>query len=151
MADATKEFGVSRVVDFPRERVFKAWTDPDELAGWWGPEGFSTARSTVEIDAKPGGKWTATMKSDGEDGTEIPFYGVYQTLKSPEELSFTLVDENHNTTDNAELVTVEFKEKGDKTEIVLTQVGYLPDDQIEPSKQGWLSFFDCLSAYLAKS
>jgi uncharacterized protein YndB with AHSA1/START domain len=155
MADAstgTKEFGVTRVIDAPRERVFKAWTDPNELAKWWGPEGFSTPRSTVSIDAKPGGKWTATMKSDGEDGTEIPFYGVYKELESPAVLSFTLVDENHNDSDTAELVKVEFNDKGGKkTELVLQQVGHLPDDQIEPSKQGWLSFFNCLADHLAKS
>lgn len=146
-----KEFGVSRVVDAPRERVFPAWTEPDELARWWGPAGMSTARSTVSIDARPGGKWTATMKSDGEDGTEIPFYGVYQELESPIVLAFTLVDENHNDVEHAELVRVEFNDHSGKTELVLTQVGYLPDDEIETSRQGWLSFFDCLADYLEES
>jgi uncharacterized protein YndB with AHSA1/START domain len=155
MADAstgaTKEFEVSRVIDAPRERVFEAWTDPDQLAKWWGPAGFSTPRSSVSIDARPGGKWAATMKSDGEDGTEIPFYGVYKELESPAVLSFTLIDENHNDADRAELVKVVFNDQGEKTEVVLHQTGYLPDDQIEPSRQGWLSFLDCLADHLAKS
>lgn len=155
MADASpkkqKEFGVTRVIDAPRERVFEAWTDPDQLAEWWGPAGFSTPRSSVSIDAQPGGKWTATMKSDGDDGTEIPFYGVYKELEAPAVLSFTLIDENHNDVDRAELVKVVFNDKGGKTELVLTQNGYLPDDQVEPSEQGWLSFFDCLAEHLAKS
>ena len=155
MADASpkkqKEFGASRIIDAPRERVFEAWTDPDQLAKWWGPAGFSTPRSSVSIDARSGGKWTATMKSDGEDGTEIPFYGVYKTFKAPSELSFTLVDENHNDVETAELVKVVFRDKGGKTELVLTQNGYLPDEQVEPSEQGWLSFFDCLADHLAKS
>lgn len=156
MADASsgsakEEFEVNRVIDAPRERVFKAWTDPDELAEWWGPAGFSTARSSVKIDARKGGKWAATMKSDGEDGTEIPFYGVYKEFKKPEALSFTLIDDNHADADTAELVKLEFNEQGEKTEIVLRQFGYLPEDQIEPSRQGWLSFFDCLADHLDKS
>jgi uncharacterized protein YndB with AHSA1/START domain len=162
MADASpgkqKEFGVTRIIDAPRERVFKAWTDPDQLAEWWGPAGFSTPRSSVSIDARPGGRWTATMKSDGEDGTEIPFYGVYEELELPAVLSFTLIDENHAEFDpddpekGTERVRVVFNDlDGEKTEIVFRQVGYLPDDQIELSKQGWLSFFDCLADHLAKS
>jgi uncharacterized protein YndB with AHSA1/START domain len=154
---ATKEFGVTRVINAPRERVFQAWTDPDEFAAWWGPAGFSTPRSSVSIDAKVGGKWKATMKSDGEDGTEIPFYGVYKELDSPKKISFTLIDENHAEFDpsdpekGTELVKVEFNDKGEKTEIVFRQIGHLPDDLIEQSRQGWMSFFDCLDEHLAKS
>lgn len=160
MADAspgTKEFGVTRIIDAPRERVFKAWTDPDELAEWWGPAGFSTPRSSVSIDARAGGKWTATMKSNGDDGLEIPFYGVYKEFESPAFLSFTLIDENHPEFDPAdpengtELIKVVFNDQGEKTEIVFRQIGYLPDDRIEPSRQGWMSFFDCLADHLAKS
>jgi uncharacterized protein YndB with AHSA1/START domain len=155
MADAssgtTKEFGFTRVIDAPRERVFTAWTDPDELAEWWGPAGFSTARSSVSIDARPGGEWAATMKSDGEDGTEVPFHGKYTELESPSTLSFTLIDDNHVDPDKAELVTVVFNDQSGKTEIVFKQVGHLPDEQIEPSRQGWMSFMECLADYLAKS
>ena len=149
--EPTTEFGVSRFIDAPRERVFKAWTDPDEFAAWWGPEGFSTPRSSVSIDARPGGKWAATMKSDGEDGTEIPFYGVYEEVNEPVSITFTLVDDNHADAGHAERVTVVFDDHGEKTEVVFRQVGFLPDDQIEPSKQGWLSFLNCLADHLAKS
>jgi len=155
MADAssgaTKEFGFTRVIDAPRERVFEAWTDPDQLAEWWGPAGFSTPRSSVSIDARPGGEWTATMKSNGDDGTEVPFHGVYEKLESPAVLSFTLIDDTHVDPDKAELVTVVFNDQGEKTELVFRQIGYLPDEQIEPSRQGWMSFFDCLADHLAKS
>jgi uncharacterized protein YndB with AHSA1/START domain len=150
-SETTKEFGFTRVIDAPRERVFEAWTDPDQLAEWWGPAGFSTARSSVSIDAKPGGKWAATMKSDGEDGTEVPFHGVYKELNSPSELSFTLIDDNHVDPDKAELVIVTFNDQGGKTEVVFRQIGHLPDEQIEPSRQGWMSFLDCLADYLVKS
>ncbi|UOZ06692.1 MULTISPECIES: SRPBCC domain-containing protein [unclassified Amycolatopsis] len=155
MADAssatTKEFGFTRIIDAPRERVFEAWTDPDQLAAWWGPTGFSTARSTVSIDARPGGEWAATMKSDGEDGTEVPFHGVYKDLESPSVLSFTLIDDNHVDADNAELIVVAFNDQGEKTEIVFKQIGHLPDEQIEPSRQGWLSFMESLADYLAQA
>src|SRR5204863_774192 len=50
----------------PRERVFRAWTDPEEIKRWWGPPG--TATPDAEVDLKPGGKYRFTMRSlpDGE-------------------------------------------------------------------------------------
>ena len=52
---ADREFVHSRLIDAPRERVFKAFSDPVHLARWWGPNGFT---STVhEFDLRPGGTW----------------------------------------------------------------------------------------------
>jgi uncharacterized protein YndB with AHSA1/START domain len=58
----------SRVLDAPRERVFRAFSDPAQLARWWGPDGF---RNTIDaFDLVPGGAWRLTMH--GPDGTEYP-------------------------------------------------------------------------------
>ena len=46
---------IERELDAPRELVWQVWTDPDEVAKWWGPEHFTTPREKIEFDLKPGG------------------------------------------------------------------------------------------------
>ncbi len=57
---------IEREFDAPRELLWKVWTEPDEVAKWWGPEGFTTPRDTIEIDLRPGGACKMTMV--GPDG-----------------------------------------------------------------------------------
>ncbi len=49
----------SRTVDFVRDIVYKAWTDPEHLKNWWGPKGFTNTFN--EFDLRPGGKWSFIM------------------------------------------------------------------------------------------
>lgn len=58
----------SREYDFSRESMFRAWTTPELLARWWGPNGFTN--TVHECDVRPGGLWTFTMH--GPDGTDYP-------------------------------------------------------------------------------
>lgn len=67
-ADDGLELITSRIYDVPRELAFAAWTTPDQLAEWWGPEGFTN--TFHEIDYSPGGLWRLTMH--GPDGTDYP-------------------------------------------------------------------------------
>ncbi len=53
MANEGQELVLTRVLDAPRELVFKAWTDPKRVAQWWGPQGFTS--HVCELDARPGG------------------------------------------------------------------------------------------------
>ncbi len=63
-----RELEVTRFFDAPREMVWKAWTDPKQVAQWWGPRGFST---TIEkMDVRTGGVWKHVMH--GPDGTDYP-------------------------------------------------------------------------------
>jgi hypothetical protein len=50
---------IARVLDAPRELVFDAWTDPDHVAHWWGPDGFTI--TTLEMKVAPGGVWRFIM------------------------------------------------------------------------------------------
>ncbi len=54
-----KDIVTTRVLHAPRERVFRAWTEPEHLARWWGPKGFTNTFS--EYDLRPGGKWRFVM------------------------------------------------------------------------------------------
>src|ERR1019366_3759004 len=59
---------IERVLDAPRDLVWKVWTDPDEVTKWWGPEHFTTPRDMIEFDLRPGGVCRMTMV--GPDGVE---------------------------------------------------------------------------------
>src|SRR4051794_30877947 len=52
-----REVVITRVFDAPREEVFRAWTDPAEVAAWYGPSHFSAPRERVNIDLRVGGRW----------------------------------------------------------------------------------------------
>ena len=60
-AAADQEVLITRIFDAPRERVFKAWTDPDEVAAWYGPEHMDTPRERIRIDLRVGGRYELTM------------------------------------------------------------------------------------------
>ena len=70
----------------PRALVFRAWTDPELLARWWGPAGFSTAGCTV--DARPGGSFSLVMLAP--NGLELPVAGAFEAVVEPERLVYRI-------------------------------------------------------------
>src|SRR5438093_9715892 len=80
-----REFTITRVFDAPRELVWKAWTDPEQVARWFGPRGISTPRSTITMDVRPGGTFALTMIGD-DDGKEYPSGGTFLEVVEPERL-----------------------------------------------------------------
>jgi uncharacterized protein YndB with AHSA1/START domain len=93
----------------PRELVFKAWTDPDHLAQWWGPKGFTN--TFQEFDPKPGGFWRLVMH--GPNGVDHPNESVFVEVAPPERIVFRHLEPVH-----AFLTTVTFTDRDGKTEIV---------------------------------
>src|SRR5260370_38402582 len=74
---------IERIFDAPRNLVFKAWTDPKQVAQWWGPKGFTNP--ACEMDVRPGGAMRICMLSP--DGREHPVRGVFRELVEPERLA----------------------------------------------------------------
>lgn len=81
---ADREIVQSRVYDAPRELVFRAWTDPQHVARWWGPNGFTI--TTHSMDVRPGGEWRFVMH--GPDGTDYPNHITYREVVRPERLAY---------------------------------------------------------------
>ena len=79
---ASREITVVRIVDAPRELVFRAWTESDHLAKWWGPEGFWVPE--VESDATKGGAFRIVMR--GPDDVDHAMRGTYSDFDPPERL-----------------------------------------------------------------
>ena len=156
MTDTTvRDITITREFDAPRELVFDAWTKREHFTHWWGPEGFSAPIASIEIDARPGGRWQADMVADDGSG-EHPFFGVYHEVQRPERLSFSLVDPNdpdfedrQARGDADDVTTVVLSENDGRTVMTFHQKAQLPPEEIERATEGWNSFFNCLATYVA--
>lgn len=84
-ATAERVLEIKRLFNAPRELVFAAWTDPEQLARWWGPKGFTNPR--CEADARPGGKIHIDMRAP--DGVVYPMGGEFREVVPPKKLVFT--------------------------------------------------------------
>lgn len=108
-----REINLARVFNAPREAVFRAWTDPDQVAQWWGPDGFSTV--TESMDVRPGGVWRFVMH--GPDGVDYSNVVVFQDIAPPERLAYIhggAPDDPH-----AFEVNVTFKPAGAGTRVMI--------------------------------
>jgi uncharacterized protein YndB with AHSA1/START domain len=144
------ELVITRIFDAPRELVYRAFTDPDQLAQWFGPVGFSVPRDTVEIDARVGGQYKFVMVSDDDP-----------SMAPPVNATFTEVVDNELLAGSEEFVGVagmqepgtmylrlEFHDEGGKTRLVLRQGPYAQEME-GMAREGWLSSFTKLDTLLA--
>ncbi|MBI2355370.1 MAG: SRPBCC domain-containing protein [Deltaproteobacteria bacterium] len=151
---------ITRTFDAPRSLVFKAWTDPERLMRWWGPNGFTLPVCT--IDLRPGGVLHYCMRSP--DGKEYWGRGVYRQVVEPERIVYTdcFSDEKGNVTSPTQYglsaewpmeteVTVTFAEQEGRTLLTLeSSTGDVPAEELEMCRQGWNESLDRLAAELGK-
>ena len=140
-----REIEFVRIFDAPRELVWRAWTDPDQVAVWWGPAGMHTPRETVDLDVRPGGVFRVTMVSD-ENGAAFPSDMRYTKVDEPSVLEFEW-DADRGL--GAGRVTITLRDLGDgRTEMTNHYAGWATD-AIEPfMRQGTDQQYDKLQAYL---
>lgn len=141
-----REIEFARVFAAPRELVWRAWTDPDQLAVWWGPAAMHTPREKVELDVRPGGVFRVVMVSN-DNGAEFPSDMRYTKVDEPSVLEFEW-DAARGL--GAGRVTITLRDLGDgRTEMTNHYAGYTTD-QIEPfMRQGTNEQYDKLEAHLA--
>ncbi len=151
-----REIVITRIFNAPRELVFKAWTEAKHIEQWWGPEGFTTR--VTEMDLRPGGQWCYVMISS--DGTEYPAQGVFREIVAPERLvtsdEFGEGIEKVLDVDLPQgmVMTVLFEDLDGKTKLTIQIVHESADDRRKHEEMGvvpgWNSSLDCLNQYLAK-
>jgi len=107
---AGREIVVTRLINAPRELVFDAWTTPEHVAQWWGPDGFTT--TTHEMEVRPGGHWRLIMH--GPDGTDYNNHIVFEEIVRPERIVYRHVPER-GTEPVSFQTTVTFVASGNKT------------------------------------
>ena len=139
---------ITRIFDAPREQVFKAWTDPEQVAAWFGPAQMDTPADRIRIDLRVGGRYELTMVPKGGSGGEFAI--GYEILELEEPSLIVLRSDPmpevgmHQPT----VVRVEFHDHGDKTRMTLSD-GPLPAEGKGHAEAGWNAAFDKLGAFVA--
>jgi uncharacterized protein YndB with AHSA1/START domain len=143
---AERELVITRIFDAPRRLVFKMWTDPEHLARWWGPRGFTTI--SARMDVRPGGVWSRSMRAP--DGSIIRKHGVYREIVMPERLVLSYITDDLAGNPGPEtLVTVTFVDLGGKTRLTLHQAGFESGAAREAHHGGWTSCLERLAEHLS--
>jgi len=138
---------LSRVFDAPRALVYKVWTQPEHLARWWGPRGFTLL--SYKADVRVGGSYRFGTRSP--EGTEHWAHGVYREVAPPERLVLTHAWEHPDGTPKHEtIMTLAFAEQGDKTKLTLKQTLFESVTSRDLHRGGWSSTLDMLGEYLAR-
>ncbi len=114
-----REIVMTRAFDAPRDLVFEAWTKPEHVRHWWGWR--TSTMIHCEADVRPGGSWRYVTRE--ENGSEVPFTGVYQEVTPPERVVHTeMYDvEPFNSGDPA-VTTVTFSETDGRTTVTISTV-----------------------------
>ena len=150
-ATAADELVRTRVLNAPRSLVFRMWTDPEQLAQWWGPHGFTAP--VCELDVRPRGAILIHMR--GPDGRVYKMTGSYREIAEPERLVFVSADLDVVGVPLFEvLTTVVLTEQGSKTKMRITaQVMHktpAAEKYIEGMEEGWKQTLDRLEKHLAR-
>jgi uncharacterized protein YndB with AHSA1/START domain len=143
-----REIIMERVFDAPRERVFKAYTDPKAIPLWWGPRRYTTI--VEKMDVRPGGTWRYISR--GSDGAEFAFHGVYREIVRPKRIVTTF--EFEGTPGHVVVDTATFEEHDGKTKVTVTSRFETVEDRDEMVKtgmeEGARESWDRLAEYLAE-
>jgi uncharacterized protein YndB with AHSA1/START domain len=138
-----REITLTRIYDAPRQAVWNAWTQPDQLARWWGKRGWSTPPSSVTMDVRPGGVFRLNSVNE-ETGAEMPMEAVYREVVEPERLSFA------ETGRERAVGTVTFTDLGDgRTEMRFRTTMEASEEIRRAAAGGLASAFDRLAEHLS--
>ena len=128
---------ISRRMAAPPERVFRAWTDVEQLAAWWWPQ---LAGTTYDVDARDGGRYRISSPAIGATVT-----GVFTVVDAPRRLAFSWNWEDDGEPDavveDTVVVTFEPADEGTLVRVAHTSVAHEPDGGAE---QGWNDVTDRL-------
>ena len=129
----------------PRERVFRAWTEPEALKRWWCPPGWTPAE--IEVDLRVGGAYRIGMRRiDG--GTPVYVRGRFLEVRAPEKLVYTWRWDGAFEDLPETLITVEFLNVAGATEVVLQHEGF-PDLTLrQQHRSGWIAACDRMELVL---
>ncbi|MEP7014708.1 MAG: SRPBCC domain-containing protein [Verrucomicrobiota bacterium] len=138
---------VTRLIKAPRDRVYEAWTDPDQMKQWFGPESVQT--NDFVADVRVGGKyrWDLT-NSEGEKMTAL---GEYREMQSGKKIVFTWKWDDDEVWENyTSVVTVELSDRDGGTEVRLTHEQLPSEQSRDGHTEGWTSLLNKLEKFFSK-
>jgi uncharacterized protein YndB with AHSA1/START domain len=140
-----------RTFDAPRDKVWKAFTDPTAIPRWWGKHGTTTI--VEEMDVRPGGKWRYVNSAGDRD--DVTFYGEYLEVDPPKSFKWTFMFDVEGVGPMGGPETYIFEEVGGKTKVISTghmgSVEVLEGALSTGMVEGGLETWDRLADLLAKS
>lgn len=161
----TAKFMISRSFNAPLDRVWKAWTEPEQMAAWWGPKGFKA--EVMVLDLKPGGLFHYRLVSP--QGQEMWGRFLFREVVPEQRLVFisSFSDESKGLTHHPMapdwplqmLSTISFAEEDGKTTVTVEWVPYEASESeresfakgMDSMQAGWTGTFEKLEAHLDKA
>jgi len=133
------------VLRAPRIRVFEALTEPDELAKWWGPRGFSAP--SVEVDLRVGGSYRIAMQPP--EGEMFYLSGEFREVDPTARLVYTFRWEDPDPDDRETVVAIALNELGESTELVVDQGTFATEPRRALHDEGWTDCLDRLQRLIS--
>jgi uncharacterized protein YndB with AHSA1/START domain len=146
MPDSATQVNVTRTYDAPREQVFAALVDPEQIQQWWGPEHFEVPRDSITVDLRVGGRYDLTMVNPG--GTASPVRQEIVELSSPELLVLLHEAVPEHGLHEPIATRIELHEEGGATRVEVTGGPY-PPEMGPNAEQGWQQQLDKLAGLLS--
>lgn len=148
MSEDNCEIVITRTLNSARERVWDAWTNPEKIVKWWGPNGFTN--TLYEMEVKQGGIWRHMMH--GPDGTDYPNRVVYIEVVKPERLVYTHGRDDDDASACQHHVTVTFEELEEKKTRLTLRMRFKSEEErnktAEYAVEGGNQTFGRLADYL---
>jgi uncharacterized protein YndB with AHSA1/START domain len=146
MADSGgRTLRLNREVLASRPVVFGACVEPDDLAQWWGPHGFTTPH--IELDLRVGGRYRFGMQPP--DGELFHLSGEFREIEPPARLVYTFRWEEPDPDDRETVVTMSLGDRGDSTEVVVVQSGFATEERRALHVDGWTDSLERLHGLLS--
>jgi uncharacterized protein YndB with AHSA1/START domain len=136
---------IQRVIAAAPSVVFAAFSTADELATWWGPEGFTVA--SLEFNPRVGDSYRIEMQPP--EGNPFYLTGEYREVNPPARLAYTFVWEDPDPDDVETLVELSFRDLGESTEVILAQGPFKTEARRELHRNGWTDSFDKLEGFIS--
>lgn len=141
---------ITRDFNAPRERVWRAWTQPDAIIRWHGPHFYPAAEFSADI--REGGSWRACLRSPNVGDVDLWQSGRYLVVTPPERLEFTFAWETPDHEDGPGVQThviVRLEALADGgTRMPFSQTGFLSEKSAISHSAGWNGTFDRLVDFL---
>jgi uncharacterized protein YndB with AHSA1/START domain len=136
---------VERVLRAPQSEACRAYAEPEELARWWGPAGFTVP--LVDVDLRVGGAYRIAMQPP--DGDLFHLSGEYLEVDPPALLVYTFRWEPPDPDDRDTVVAMSFQDQGSSTELVVVQGVFATEERRELHEGGWTESLERLEELLA--
>ena len=137
---------ITRVLPAAPAAVFAAFSNPAQLAKWWGPEGFSVP--SLEFQPRAGDRYRIEMQPP--DGDPFHLTGEFRKVEPPSRLVFTFMWDPPDPDDVETLAELSFRDLGESTEVTLTQGSFRTEARRELHHNGWTEAFDRLERLLCQ-